>query len=138
MGRFKKEKKEEGEPEYPKLNARQLVEITELYIRFKTINRILKHWNAVNLDEDGNITAVCDFTEYYNRNDENKKKYEAFEPLKGIKYLGQGFVTMMPYSWCSEWLSTWSAWLAREADRGDVQALSLMKKGDIHREVVAL
>lgn len=133
MGRFTKAKKEEGEVEYPKLNKSQLQEITELYIRFGSVNRILKHWNAVNLDSEGNITGVCDFTDYYAKSDENKKKYEDFQPLKGIKYMGLGYVTYMPYQWASEWISTWSAWLAKEADRGDVQALSLMKKTDIHK-----
>lgn len=133
MGRFTKPKKEEGEIDYPKLNKAQLQEITELYIRFGSINRILKHWSAVNLDSEGNIVAVCDFTDYYAKNDENKKKYENFEPLKGIRYMGLGYVTYMPYNWATEWISTWSAWLAKEADRGDVQALSLMRKMDIHK-----
>lgn len=126
MGRFTKTKKEEGEFDYPKLNNAQLKEITELYIRFKSINRILRHWSAVNLDTEGNIVAVCDFTDYYAKNDENKKKYEDFQPIKGIKYMGLGYVTYMPYQWASEWLATWSVWITKEADRGDLQALSLV------------
>ena len=128
MGRFTKAKKEEGEVEYPKLNKVQLQEITELYIRFGSINRILKHWNAVNLDEEGKIVSVCDFTEWYSRSDHNQDTYSKFEAIKGVKYMGQGFFTYMPFSWCSEWLATWSAWIVREAERGDIQALSLMSK----------
>ena len=130
MGRLTKNKKEEGdEPSYPKLNAKQLQEITELYIKFdKNRNRILKHWEAVKLDADGHISAICDFTDWYNKNDQNKKVYEAYQPLKGIWYTGHGFHTVMPFSWCNEWLTTWDNWIREEANRGDVQAQSLMSK----------
>lgn len=131
MGRFTKTKKEEGEFDYPKLNKVQLNQITELYIRLGSINRVLKHWNAVNLDEDGRISGVCDFSDYYARNDQNKKKYEDFQPLVGIKYMGLGYVTYIPFQWCNEWISSWGEWIRKEAGRGDIQALSLMKKDEI-------
>lgn len=138
-GRFTaKRKEDDGEPTYPRLNAKQLGEISELFVKYKSINRILKHWNAVNLDSEGNITGICDFVDWYGKSDENKKKYENYEPLKGIKYMGMGFVTFQPYSWCSEWISSWTLWIQREAERGDRQALSFMKKGDIHIGGVAL
>lgn len=138
MGRFTKKTKEEGEPSYPKLNAKQLQEVSELFVKYGNVNRILRHWNAVNLDDKGEITGICDFTDYYAKSDENKKKYENFEPVKGIRYMGLGFVTFQPYAWCSEWISTWREWVKREAERGDLQALSFMKKEDIHIGGVAL
>lgn len=129
MGRFTKAKKEEGEAEYPKLNVKHLQEITELYIKFnKKRNLILKYWEAVKLDSDGNISAICDFTDWYNKSDHNKSKYETFQPLKGIFYTGHGFHTFSPFSWCNEWLTTWDNWIREEANRGDVQAQSLMSK----------
>lgn len=130
----KKEREDDGEVDCPKLNSSHLKEITELYIRFgKNREAILKHWNAINVDKDGRMTTICDFSDWYNKNDENKKKYEAYQPLKGIFYTGHGHHTVMPYFWCQEWLSTWTEWISHEADRGDQQALSLMAKKVFHR-----
>lgn len=134
MGRFKKTKTEEGEESvYPKLTKSQYQEISDLYVRFGKINLILKHWNAVKLDEDGKVVAVCDHTDWYNKSDQNKKEYEEFEPLKGIRYMGQGFYTFMPFNLCNDWISKWAVWVVGQAEKGDIQALSFMKKGDIHR-----
>lgn len=138
MGRFTKQKKEEEESIYPKLTTKHYQEISELYVKFKSPNRILKHWNAVQLDKDGMICAVTNFEEWYKRSDSNMKKYEIFEPLKGIRYVGQGFYTFMPYNICREWLADWSVWIVAQAEKGDIQALSFMKKEDVHREKVAL
>lgn len=125
MGRFTKKKETDGvEATYPKLNLKQLQEISELYVRYGSINRILREWGAVKLDTEGNIVAICDYTEHYNQSEYNKEQYENLEPLKGVKYLGQGYVTMTPYNWCSEWLATWAQWITKEAERGDIQALS--------------
>lgn len=134
-GRFKKkEKEEDGEPDYPKLNASQLQEITELYIKFgKKRDRLLKYWNAINVDSEGRMTTICDFSDWYAKSDENKKKYEAYQPIKGIWYTGHGFHTTMPYFWCQAWLSTWEEWIRRQADRGDRQALELISKEVFHR-----
>lgn len=138
MGRFTKKEKKDEESVYPKLTLKQYQEISELYARYGSVNRILKHWNAVNLDEKGNVSSICDHTDWYNKDDHNKKIYEAFEPLKGIRYMGQGFFTFMPYPLCSDWIAKWSVWIVGQAEKGDVQALSFMKKGDIHSKGVAL
>lgn len=119
-----KSKKEE--PEYPKLTSAQLREVTELIIKYGSVNKVLKYWQAVKLDENGNVVGVTDHTEWYNANDYNKAKYENFEPLKGIKYIGNGFLTFIPFHWCNEWMATWSVWIVNEANRGDMQALALV------------
>ena len=137
MGRFTKKKEEEGgEPQYPVLKASHLKEITELYIKFgKDKNRVMQYWQAVALDADGNVSHIPEYTSWYNKSDHNKEQYQKFEPLKGIHYMGDGFVTLVPYNWCKEWMATWEAWLVGEAGRGDIQALSLMAKKDIHNKI---
>ena len=132
-----KKKKKKGdrrdEPQYPKLTAVQLKEISELIVKYGGVNQVLKYWQAVRLDEAGNVIAICDYTDWYAKSDENQAKYEKYQPLSGIKYIGIGMYTMSPYSWCKEWISSWSVWIQHEAMRGDIQAQALMRKGGMTR-----
>lgn len=124
IGSNKNEEKEDNVA--PRLNALQLADITRQYLELgKTsnkLNKLLFRWKAIELDERGGIRHICDYTEWYSRNEVNKAKYDNYEPIKGVRYLGQGGYTFMPYTWCQEWLATWGLWVTERAKEGNADA----------------
>jgi hypothetical protein len=122
IGQSKNEDKEENLA--PKLNAMQLADISRQYLTYGkgNINKLLVLWKAARLDDRGRVEAILDHSEWYSRNEVNKNEYERFEPIKGIRYMGQGSYTFMPYSWCTEWLSKWSLWVGERAKEGNEEA----------------
>lgn len=126
IGGNKKEDKEEND--IPRLNAAQLADISAQYLRIGkgNVNKLLVLWKAARLDEKGHVVAILDHSEWYSRNEVNKAEYERFEPIKGIRYMGQGSYTFMPYSWCTEWLSKWTVWVAERAKEGNAEAKKIV------------
>lgn len=121
MKKYKKEE-EKVECDTPKLKMEHLHEITVLLRLHKTFNKLLHFWGAVSLDENGNITAIRN---YHETSEFSWNKYEVFEPLKGIKYTGQGAVCYTPYNWCTDWLEKWTQWIRIRAEEGDKEAVAL-------------
>lgn len=116
---YKKEKSEE-DASGPKLTVAHFKEITELLKKYGGRNRVLAYWHAVTLDENGNIKAVLDHSEHSER---DAARFEALEPLKGIKYVGNGYLQYIPYNWCTEWLSKWEWWASENKNLPELKGL---------------
>lgn len=114
------EKKEESAAQVPKLTVAHYREITDLVRKYGSTIKVLQYWLAVTINEDGSIKAVLDFSEHTGL---TMQKYEDFSPLKGIKYVGQGYVTYTPFNWCSDWLSQWEWWITKPENRHEGKGL---------------
>ena len=130
MAEIKRNRKSEddGGNDIPKLNAVQLADISAQYLRIGKGNifKLLVLWKAARLDDRGRVEAILDHSDWYSRNEVNKAEYERFEPIKGVRYMGQGSYTFMPYSWCVEWISTWTLWVTERAKEGNAEAKKIV------------
>lgn len=122
--RKKKDEEEEIVDNTPKLTIAHLEEITMLYKRYQNLNLILKHWGAVVLNKNNEITAV---KTYFEQSEFSYSKYEKFEPLKGIFYVGHGTLCFIPYNWCSDWLTKWNEYIRIKAENGNADAIEICK-----------
>lgn len=120
MAKRDNEKEKKEDLGIPKLNAYHFKEITGLVKMYGGTIKVLAYWRAVTLHEDGSIKAVLDHSEH---DSFTMDKYEALEPLKGIKYIGNGFSTYQPYTWCTEWLRQWEWWCTQNAHLPEVKPL---------------
>lgn len=131
---FKKNKKEEDEvvSDVPKLSLDHFYEISELVKTYGGTNKVLEYWGAVVLDSNKKVTAI---KTYFEMSQVSLGKYQNFEPLKGIRYMGMGTVTYVPYNWCSEWIDLWAKWVREGALRGDINAMKFI---NVNRKVSEL
>lgn len=121
LRKTKKTSEESEEKDIPQLTVAHFREITKLYKHYGGRNKLLAYWMAVKLDDTReSIVAIYDYREI---GDRALAQYEAFEPLKGIRYMGTGYLTYMPYNWCSEWLSQWEWWCGKNKDDPEVKSL---------------
>lgn len=99
--------------EIPKLSNENYREITFLLKKYKNTRKLLEYWGAVSLNENGLVETIKD---YSNQSEYAMNKYSNFSPLSGVRYVGAGYVTYAPYSWCSEWLDQWEKWAKATKD----------------------
>lgn len=121
LGKQKKTTEESEAKDIPKLTVSHFKDITKLYKHYGGRNRLLAYWMAVKLDDSReNIVAVYDYREM---SDRAMAQYEAFEPLKGIRYMGTGYLTYTPFNWCNEWLAKWEWWCDKNREDPDVKSI---------------
>jgi len=116
----KREEQKEKGPDMPKLTQAHFLEITELIKKYGGVNKVMQYWHAVMLDEQGNVVAILDHSEH---DEYTMAKFEALEPLKGIKYIGAGFLNYVPYTWCTEWIRQWEWWVGENKHLAVVKPL---------------
>lgn len=122
-GLRKSKKNEDGEKwkDVPPLNADHYREINNLYKLYgKDMSKLMTYWKAAKFDHDGAIVSILDWSD---APEHELEAYGNFEPLKGIRYMGLGFLTYVPYNWCQEWIRQWEWWLEKKASDSEREGI---------------